>query len=336
MKMPAVVLTAKRTIALEERPRPTLRPDQVIVEVELCGICGSDLHAAQLPQVYHGDCILGHESTGHIAAVGADVAGWSVGQRVAVNPNGNVCGVCEFCRSGRPNFCRQATLETALGLQANGALAPLMAAFPSHLRAVPPELAPRAAAWVEPAATALRAVELAGDLRGRTVLVTGGGPIGQLACRLAYLKSTERVLLMEPAANRAQFAPNSNAAVITTDEADAANVSVDVAIECSGNQAATATALNLLTPGGILVVVGAGRGSGLDPATILLKEITVRGSYTYTDEFDRAIDLLATGLLAVDDLTSVVTPLPGTLAAFDELRAGRIMKALIAPNPSAA
>ena len=332
MTMPAVVLTAERTIALKERPRPTLRPDQVIVEVELCGICGSDLHAAQLPQVYLGDCIMGHESTGRIVAVGTDVASWNIGQRVAVNPNGNVCGVCEFCRSGRPNFCRQATLETALGLQADGALAPLMAAFPSHLRAIPPEMSARNAAWVEPAATALRAVELAGDLRGQTVLVTGGGPIGQLACRLAYLKAPQRVLLMEPAADRAAFAPNSHATAITADEAVDANVTVDVAIECSGNQSATTSAMNLLTPGGTLVVVGSGAGTGLDAATILLKEIAVRGSYTYTDEFDRAIDLLATGLLVVDDLTSVVTPLPDTLAAFAELRAGRIMKALIAPN----
>jgi threonine dehydrogenase-like Zn-dependent dehydrogenase len=332
MTMPAVVLTAEREIALEERPRPTLRPDQIMVEIDLCGICGSDLHSAQLPQVYHGDCILGHESTGHIVAVGADVADWGVGQRVAVNPNGNICGVCEFCTSGRFNFCRQATLETALGLQANGALAPLMAAFPSHLRAIPPGLAPREAAWVEPAATALRAVERAGDLRGRTVLVTGGGPIGQLACRLAHLRSPECVLLMEPAANRAEFAINSHATMITAEQADAAGTTVDVVIECSGNQAATATALKLLTPGGTIVVVGSGRGSGLDPATILLKEITVHGSYTYIDEFDRAIDLLAEGQLAVDDLTSDVTSLPDSLAAFDALRAGRIMKALIAPG----
>jgi threonine dehydrogenase-like Zn-dependent dehydrogenase len=326
MTMPAVVLTADREIALQDRPRPSLRPDQVIVEVELCGICGSDLHAAQLPQVYLGDCILGHESTGRIAAVGADVNGWSTGQRVAVNPNGNVCGVCEFCRSGRPNFCRQATLETALGLQANGALAPMMAAFPSHLRAIPPELSAQQAAWVEPAATALRAVELAGDIRGLTVLVTGGGPIGQLACRLANLKEPKRVLLMEPAADRAAFAASSHATVINTAE------SVDVAIECSGNNAAVATAMALLAPGGTLVVVGSGSGTRLDAATILLKEIVVRGSYTYTDEFDRAIDLLATGLLVVDDLTSIVTPLPDALAAFDDLQAGRIMKALIAPN----
>ncbi len=332
MTMPAVVLTPARTIAVEQRQRPVMRSDQVMIEVELCGICGSDIHAPQLPQVYHADCILGHESTGLIIEVGAEVSGWRVGQRVAVNPNGNVCGVCPFCLTGRFNFCRQATLETALGLQADGALAPLMRAFPSHLRAIPADLAPREAAWVEPAATALRAVERAGDLTGRTVLVTGGGPIGQLACRLAYLKSPKSILLIEPAANRAQFAPNSHAAIVTADEAAAAEVAIDVAIECSGNQSATATALNLLTPGGTLVVVGAGQGAGLDSAIILLKEITVRGSYTYLDEFDRAIQLLATGQLVVDDLTSVITPLPDTLDAFDELRAGRIMKALIAPG----
>ncbi|WP_157681350.1 alcohol dehydrogenase catalytic domain-containing protein [Mycobacterium sp. JS623] len=101
-------MTAEREIVLEERPCPTLRPDQVIVEVELCGICGSDLHAALMPQVYHGDCILGHESTGHIVAVGAEIAEWVVGQRVAINPNGNIVtplsdalSAFDLLRSGR-------------------------------------------------------------------------------------------------------------------------------------------------------------------------------------------------------------------------------------------
>jgi threonine dehydrogenase-like Zn-dependent dehydrogenase len=257
MTTPAVVLTANGQITLQDRPRPTLRPDQVLVEVELCGICGSDLHASQLPQVYRGGCILGHESTGRVAAVGDGVADWAVGQRVAVNPNGNVDGTCAYCRSARQNFCRQATLETARGLQADGALAPVMAAFPGHLRRIPDDLGTLEAAWVEPTATALRAVKLAGELAGRTVLVTGGGPIGQLACRLAHLSS---------------------------------------------------------------------------PAQILLKEITVRGSYIYTDEFDRAIDLLATRQIAVADLTTVISPLADALTAFDALRAGQIMKALIAPG----
>jgi len=328
--MPAVVLTADGRIALQDRPRPTLRPDQVLVEVDLCGICGSDLHASQLPQVYRGDCILGHESTGRIAAVGHDVADWAIGQRVAVNPNGNVDGTCAYCRSGRPNFCRQATLETALGLQADGALAPLMAVFPGHLRRIPDELGTLEAAWVEPTATALRAVDLAGELSGRTVLVTGGGPIGQLACRLAHLRSPARILLMEPAAQRAEFAKSSHAVSIAAD-ADTGGLEVDVVLECSGSAAATSTALKLLAPGGILVVVGAGPDPGLDSATILLKEITVRGSYIYTDEFDRAIELLAAREIAVADLTTVISPLTDALTAFDALRAGRVMKALISP-----
>jgi threonine dehydrogenase-like Zn-dependent dehydrogenase len=328
MTMPAVVLTEEGRIALQDRPRPTLRPDQVLIEVDMCGICGSDLHASQLPQVYRGDCILGHESTGRVAAVGDEVEDWAVDQRVAVNPNGNVDGTCAYCRSGRPNFCRQATLETALGLQADGALAPLMAAFPGHLRRIPDEMGTVEAAWVEPTATALRAVELAGELAGRTVLVTGGGPIGQLACRLAHLGSPDRILLMEPAPQRVQFAMASHAEPIAADAAEP----VDVVFECSGSAAATSSALKLLAPGGILVVVGAGPDPGLDSATILLKEITVRGSYIYNDEFDRAIDLLATRQIAVADLTTVVSPLADALDAFDALRAGDIMKALIAPG----
>jgi 2-desacetyl-2-hydroxyethyl bacteriochlorophyllide A dehydrogenase len=219
-------------------------------------------------------------------------------------------------------------LETALGLQADGALAPLMAAFPGHLRRIPDEMGTVEAAWVEPTATALRAVELAGELAGRTVLVTGGGPIGQLACRLAHLGSPDRILLMEPAPQRVQFATASHAVPIAADAAEA----VDVVFECSGSAAATSSALKLLAPGGILVVVGAGPEPGLDSATILLKEITVRGSYIYNDEFDRAIDLLATRQIAVADLTTVVGPLVDALDAFDALRAGDIMKALIAPG----
>jgi threonine dehydrogenase-like Zn-dependent dehydrogenase len=331
MTMPAVVLTADARIALQDRPVPALRRDQVLVEVDLCGICGSDLHASQLPQVYRGDCILGHESTGRVAAVGDDVTNWVPGQRVAVNPNGNVDGTCEYCRSGRQNFCRQATLETALGLQADGALAPLMAAFPGHLRRIPDELGTLEAAWVEPTATALRAVELAGQLAGRTVLVTGGGPIGQLACRLAHLRSPAQVLLMEPAPQRARFATASHAVAIDAEDV-AHGPGVDVVFECSGSAAATATALKMLVPGGIMVVVGAGPDPGLDSATILLKEITVRGSYIYADEFDHAIDLLAGQQVAVADLTTVISPLPDALTAFDALRTGQIMKALIAPG----
>jgi threonine dehydrogenase-like Zn-dependent dehydrogenase len=139
---------------------------------------------------------------------------------------------------------------------------------------------------------------------------------------------------MEPAGQRAKFAADSHAVLLAADAAEdyAHGSGVDVVFECSGSAAATSSALRLLRPGGILVVVGAGPDPGLDSATILLKEITVRGSYIYTDEFDRAIHLLSTQQLRVADLTTVISPLTDALTAFDALRPGHIMKALIAPG----
>src|SRR6202521_5832080 len=87
--------------------------------------------------VYLGGFIMGHEPAGRIAHVGRDVSGWRVGQRVAINPNGDTCGVCEACRSGRLNHCIPATLERAIGLQADGALAAQVAVSPKTLHAAP-------------------------------------------------------------------------------------------------------------------------------------------------------------------------------------------------------
>src|SRR5260221_9922749 len=183
--MTAMVLRSDRSIGLEPRPAATARGDQVTVDIDLCGICGSALPPPLPPEVYLGGFIMGHEPVGRIARVGRNVTGWHVGQRVCINPNGDTCGVCEACRAGRLNHCIPATLERAVGLQADGALAVRVAVSPKTLHALPDEMGRAESAWVEPAATALRAVLRAGDLTGRSVLVVGGGPIGQLLCRLA-------------------------------------------------------------------------------------------------------------------------------------------------------
>lgn len=333
--MPAVLLTADRRTTLTEHPQPARRQDQVVIDVDLCGICGSDLHAAQLPQVYPGGFVMGHESSGTIGWVGDDVDGWRVGQRVAVNPIGNVDGTCRYCLVGRPNFCLQATMQTALGMQMDGGLAPQMAAYPGDLRAVPDSMGRVAAAWVEPAGTALRAVRRAGDLSGKRVLVTGGGPIGQLAVRIARLRGAGRIMLVEPAAERRAFGAASGADdQLSADEARGIvdDIHADVVIEASGSGSATRLGLDALLPGGVLVVVGAGEQNAVDPTTVLLKELTVRGSFVYTGEFDEALTLLAERVLVVDDLTSTIAPLDGALGAFDSLRNVSTMKVLIAPG----
>src|SRR5260370_21341050 len=104
-EMLAMVLTTDRETRLERRPVPTPRDDQVLVDIDLCGICGSDLDAHLLAEVYLGGFVMGHEPAGRIARVGRDVAGWHAGQRVCINPNGDTCGVCHACRAGRLAHC---------------------------------------------------------------------------------------------------------------------------------------------------------------------------------------------------------------------------------------
>ena len=333
-EMLAMVLTDDRMIRLERRPVPTPGDDQVLVDVDLCGICGSDLHAPDTPEVYLGGFIMGHESAGRIARVGRDVGGWRVGQRVAINPNGDTCGVCEACRSGRWNHCIPATMERAVGLQADGGLAAHVAVSPKTLHALPEEMGRVESGWVEPAATALRAVLAAGDLNGRSVLVVGGGPIGQLSCRLARHYGASDVWLSEPSAERRSHAEASRADRAfdpAVEAADIERLKADVVLECSGSEPGIRSGLAAARPEGTVVVVGGGR-AGLEPIAILIKELRVLGSFTYADEFAEVIALLADGALQVADLTSEIVRIDDAPAAFERLRDASTMKILIAPT----
>lgn len=334
--MLAMVLTHDRETRLERRPVPTPRDDQVLVDVDLCGICGSDLDAPDLLEVYLGGFIMGHEPAGRIARVGRDVSGWRVGQRVAINPNGDTCGVCEACRSGRLNHCVPATMQRAVGLQSDGALAAHVAVSPKTLHALPDEMGRVESGWVEPAATALRAVLAAGELGGRSVLVVGGGPIGQLCCRLARRFGAACIWLSEPSAERRSYAEASQADRAfdpTVEAAEIEHLKADVVLECSGSEPGIRSGIAAARPEGTVVVLGGGR-AGLEPIPIILKELRVLGSFTYADEFAEVIGLLADGALQVADLTSEIASLDTAPVAFERLRDASTMKILIAPNGS--
>jgi 2-desacetyl-2-hydroxyethyl bacteriochlorophyllide A dehydrogenase len=335
--MYAMVLTDERAIELQRRPLPasTLGPGEVLLDVDLCGICGSDLHASDLTQVYTAGHILGHEAVGRVRAVGPGVSGWRVGQRASVNPNGNTCGVCEYCRAGQVNHCVQATLELAVGLQADGGLAPRLVTSAKTLHAIPEHMGRVESGWIEPAATALRAVRLAGNLEARSVLVVGGGPIGHVVCRLARHFGAATVWLAEPSAERRRFAEASKVDGVfdpTVDRLAVEALHVDVVIECSGNEHGTRMGLAALRPFGTMIVLGGGVHPGIDPMTVLLKEIHLQGSFTYIGEFDEVAQLLADGHLEVADLTTEIVPIEDAPRAFELLRAAGTMKVLVAPN----
>ncbi|HEY2654136.1 MAG TPA: zinc-binding dehydrogenase [Solirubrobacteraceae bacterium] len=187
---------------------------------------------------------------------------------------------------------------------------------------------------MEPAATALRAVLAAGALGGRSVLVVGGGPIGQLCCRLAHHYGAARVWLSEPSAERRSYAKASQADRAfdpTVEAADIEGLKADVVLECSGSEPGMRSSMAAARPEGTVVVVGGGR-RGLEQIAIILKELRVLGSFTYADEFAEVIALLADGALQVADLTSEIASIDDAPAAFERLREASTMKILIAPN----
>ncbi|MGH7785222.1 MAG: zinc-dependent alcohol dehydrogenase, partial [Candidatus Binatia bacterium] len=174
--MRAAFCPAAGTIALREVAAPEPGPGEVVVRVRACGICGSDLHwflgSLRPPHVCPG-----HEIAGEIAALGAGVAGWHAGDRVAVEPL-VACGICRYCRAGQPQLCR--TMQI-IGQQQPGGLAELVAVPAGALFAVPAGLSWPIAALAEPTAVCVHAYRLAALPAGARVLILGAGSVGLLS-----------------------------------------------------------------------------------------------------------------------------------------------------------
>jgi len=228
-----------------------------------------------------------------------------------------------------------ATLELGVGLQVDGGLAPQLVTTAKTLHPIPDQMGRVESGWIEPAAVALRAVRLVGDLSGRSVLVVGGGPIGHVVCRLARHLGAASVWLAEPSAERRRYADASKVDGVfdpTVERNAVEALDVDVVIECSGNEHGARMGIAALRRQGTMIVLGGGVHTGLDPMVILLKELRVQGSYTYVDEFDDVTQLLADGSLKVADLTTAIIPIDEAPRAFELLRAAGTMKVLVAPN----
>jgi (R,R)-butanediol dehydrogenase/meso-butanediol dehydrogenase/diacetyl reductase len=339
--MKAAVYRGNRTVAVEERPVPVPSAGEVVIAVEYCGICGTDLHSVMEGWGRPG-AILGHEYSGRIAAVGPGVGGWVVGDEVTAEP-GRVCGTCEFCAGGRPSLCREYMALLLAGAWP-GAFAEFVPVSTSQLHRIPPGLGLRAAALTEPLAVALHAITRSRFARGQAALVTGAGPLGFLHVAALKAMGAGRVIVSEPSPARraATYAAGADR-VVAPQEFDPpesplleADDAVDVAFECSGNPAAFTAALAQLRPGGTLVIVGTGMiRPELDHHRVIVKELIVTGALNYDETgFDDALRLLGSGALPVDALIAPgAIPLASILPAMEDLAAGHTAaKVLVAPG----
>ncbi len=340
--MPVAVYVAPGEMTREERPVPEPGSGQVLVEVDHCGICGSDVHMIQEGWTRRGT-VLGHEWSGRVVALGPGVTGWEPGQLVVGGPSPR-CGRCRRCLEGKPSQCanREHTITDHGG---DGAFAGYTLAGAESLRAVPEGLSSREAALAEPLAVALHGVNRSGWTPEDSVMVLGAGPIGALTIAVLRHRGAEDVVVVEPVERRQVLASRLGARTVlhpseleTYPRWEPERLSpraVDVVLECSGKKAAVEAAYCQLRRGGTLALVGAGNESiELDPNRMILNELHLCGSFVYdADGFERALELLAAGAIPTElIIESEDVPLDRVGQAVRELAEGTLAgKAMVVP-----
>jgi len=316
-------------------------PNDVVVRIAACGICGTDLHeyvagpivtpvephpltGAQNPQ------ILGHEFAGDVVAIGADVTSVGEGDRVAIMPLA-YCGTCTYCRRGLQHLC--ATMGCVGLSHAWGGMANLATVAEYQVVRLPDAVSYQQGALIEPTAVAAYGVERGGVAPGDRVLITGGGPIGALAALCAHAAGASTVYVSEPNAARRARAEALGVATVLDPTAvevpellheETGGVGVDVAIECSGHPGGFAAAIASLRKRGTLAQTGLFVGEAtVEPMLWSLNDLTIVGTWCYwVYDFDRIAAQIAAGSLPVERVVTSTVTLDDAPAAFAMLASG--------------
>jgi L-idonate 5-dehydrogenase len=321
----AVVAHAKGDLRLEDVPLGSPAPDEAVVEVVYGGICGSDLHywlhGAAGESVLKAPLVLGHEIVGSVVHAAADGSGPPPGTPVAVHPASPAAGAARYPES-RPNLSPGCTYlgSAARFPHTDGAFSRYVHLPARMLRSLPVNLDLRTAALIEPASVAWHAVSRAGDVRGKTALVIGCGPIGALAVAVLKRAGAGRIVAVDMHAKPLEIAASVGAdEVLTAADAEAmAAVEADVVIESSGNHHGLASAIQGAVRGGTVVMVGL-LPAGPQPVLISLaitRELELRGSFRFNDEIDEVIEALSDGSLQIAPVITHEFPVHRALDAF--------------------
>jgi L-idonate 5-dehydrogenase len=327
--MRAVVLHAAHDLRLEERPEPAAAPGEVVVRIARGGICGSDLHYYR-----HGGfgtvrvrepMILGHEIAGRVISQGPGVSSPAIGSLVAVNPS-TPCGQCAFCRAGQSVHCTDMRfLGSAMRTpHVQGGFAEYLRCRAENAIQMPDHVMAEQATFAEPLSVCLHAVGEA-PVYGARVLITGAGPIGVLTVLAARFAGAREIVvtdvLDEPLAFAGAAGADRTINVASDPEALAAFAlnkgHFDVVFEAAGQAATIQGALQVTRPRGTIVLVGQGAMAELPVTTIVTKEMVLRGSFRFDDEFRLAADLIGSGRVDVSPLLSAVLPLQDVSNAFE-------------------
>ena len=333
------VMTRPGEIEFREAGRPVPARDQVLIQIKRIGVCGSDIH------VYHGlhpytsyPVVQGHEVSGIITEVGAEVQGLSVGHKVTFMPQ-VTCGHCYSCLHGRYHICDSLKV---MGFQTSGAAQEFLAIDASKVLRLPDDVSLDHAAMVEPVSVAVHALSRGGGVQGKNVLVLGAGTIGNLVAQVARASGARGVMVTDVSdykVDKARACGIEHAVNPRREDLGPAILCqfgpdrADLILECVGVQETIAQAVDSARKGTTIVVVGVfGRKPEVDLGLVQDRELTLVGTLMYQQrDYERAIELVAGGRLCLDEMITHHFPFRDYLRAYQTIEEakGNIMKVLI-------
>jgi L-iditol 2-dehydrogenase len=348
--MKALLLSEYKKFELADLPRPTPAPEEVLVQVAACGICGSDVHGydgtsgRRIPPI-----VMGHEAAGIVAETGTDVTEFKNGDRVTFDST-VYCGKCDYCRSGQANLCdfRQVVGVSCGDYRRAGAFAEYVVVPQRILYRLPDTLSFPEAAMLEAVSVALHAVRLSEMHGGETAMVIGAGMIGLLTLQAARAAGAARVLITDLDPTRLKLAKEmgadetlhlSGAELIAEVMRLTAGKGVDVVLEAVGRNETISAAIDCVRKGGTVTLIGNIKPEVTLPLQkVVSRQIRLQGTAASSGEYPQAIELMTSGKIRVKPLITAVAPLDEGPRWFDRLHAGEpnLMKVVLAPQESKA
>lgn len=331
--MKSAVFYGKHDLRVENSSMPKVGPEDILIQVKACGICGTDVH------IYEGDkgaaevtppTILGHEFSGVIAEVGSNVTKYKVGDRVCIDPN-CYCGKCDFCRNGIAHYC---TDMIGYGTTVNGGFAEYCSVNQRQVYKLGDNTTFEQGAMTEPVACCLHGMDMCNIHPGSNVVVIGGGMIGLLMLQLSKLAGAARVALLEPVESKRVVAKKLGADILidpinenVEEELKKAGMTwVNTVIECVGKTATIQQAIDIVGNKGTVMMFGLTKPDdtiAVKPFQIFQKEIELKSSFINPYTQKRALDLIDSGRLDVSSMVYAVESLENLadILSSPELRA---------------
>jgi (R,R)-butanediol dehydrogenase / meso-butanediol dehydrogenase / diacetyl reductase len=342
--MRAAIITGLHQVEVIEVPVPEPAPNGAVVDIALCGICGTDIHAYQSGAPYN-PAICGHEWVGTVSAVGSGVLNVSEGDRVvvAVPPP---CGSCSACRAGQTMWC-STVFMSAMGRDmknpTHGGFAPRLAVKASRLVKANAKLSDEEAAQVEPATVAFHAVRASRIRLGDVAVVQGAGPIGLTTLQWVKAAGAGEIIVIEPNVKRRALALELGATVTCGAGAEADQIirehtkglGADVIYECVGRAPAVQSAADLVRRGGSVCMIGlSDTPASIVPGVWLVKEIQLTAALAYThEEFDMAMGMVADGRVRLSPIHSSTVSLDTLASTMADLASGQSIETKVLVDP---